>query len=408
MRRVTTSLVLVLALAPAVIAHGFDQDPDHEHMTLGSSEPGGGDLVLTDWDFENRKVRAFFTFCGGGSCLYSTINPAFLEAEEGGHGHASHGDDDPGHGDGDVVAHPLAAGTQVSLEVVARDAALTLRVNGVNLDVGQEQPLGTSPHIHNHPSWQLTLPANEHGDYTVSYRLKTDSPIYGESRVYTSIVTAVEPAPTATASATPTATATPTPTPEFGDACPGDCNGDGEVTVDEVIRGVNMALTGEGLAECPAMDSDGDGFVQVDDIIRAITAALVGCVVEPDPTPTPTPEPTPTATPIDATLAQIQATIFTPKCATAACHAGPFGAGNLILTEGEAHAQLVGVDPDIFAAQAAGLLRVDPGDPDNSFLVLKLTNPPLPMGSRMPLLLPPLSAEEIELIRAWILAGAEP
>ena len=38
---------------------------------------------------------------------------------------------------------------------------------------------------------------------------------------------------------TPTPTAAPTPIPPL---CIGDCNGDGTVTVDELITGVNMAL----------------------------------------------------------------------------------------------------------------------------------------------------------------------
>lgn len=377
---------------------GFGAAPipaqEHEHMTLGSSEPGGGQLVLADWDFEERKVRAFFTFCGGATCLFSTINPAFLEAEENGHGH------DDGHGHGEVVAHPLAAGTEVSLEVIARDAAATLRINGVNLDVGAEQSLGTSPHIHNHPSWQLVLPAGTLGDSTVSYKLKTTSSLYEESQVYTSILTAIDPEPTA--APTPTATATATPTAVPPTACPGDCDGDGEVTVDELIRGITLALTGIGLAECPAMDSDGDGVVQVDDVVRAINAALAGCPGEP--TPTPTPEPT--ATPVEVSFATIQDMILTPGCAVPTCHVGPVGAGNLVLEAGVAYDAMVGVEPDIFAAAAAGMLRVDPGDPANSFLLLKLTGPPLSMGSRMPIVGPPLSESDVDAVRNWILAGA--
>ena len=52
------------------------------------------------------------------------------------------------------------------------------------------------------------------------------------------------------------------------------------------------------------------------------------------------------------------------------------------------------------------MLRVDPGHPDNSFLLTKLTGPPLGQGSRMPLTGDLLSDAEVALIRAWILAGA--
>ncbi len=59
--------------------------------------------------------------------------------------------------------------------------------------------------------------------------------------------------------------------------CAGDCNGDGEVTVDELIVGVSIALGTVPAAQCPAMDSGGDGQVTVDELIAAVTMALVGC-----------------------------------------------------------------------------------------------------------------------------------
>ena len=59
---------------------------------------------------------------------------------------------------------------------------------------------------------------------------------------------------------------------------PGDCNGDGEVTVDELIRAMNIVLGADGTLDvCPAADSNGDGVVTVDDIIRAVNVALSGC-----------------------------------------------------------------------------------------------------------------------------------
>ena len=81
-------------------------------------------------------------------------------------------------------------------------------------------------------------------------------------------------------------------------------------------------------------------------------------------------------------------------------------AGNLVLDADHAYAQLVGVEPFIDTARAAGLLRVDPGHPENSFLLVKLEGPPPDQGSRMPLTGPLLSATaEIRLIRDWIAQG---
>jgi hypothetical protein len=47
-------------------------------------------------------------------------------------------------------------------------------------------------------------------------------------------------------------------------------------------------------------------------------------------------------------------------------------------------------------------LRVDPGHPENSFLLVKLEGPPPDQGSRMPLTGAPLTDAEIQRIRDWI------
>ena len=140
------------------------------------------------------------------------------------------------------------------------------------------------------------------------------------------------------------------------------------------------------------------------------------------PTATPTPTPSTTATPslvptptfsLASTFAEIQANIFTPTCLTVGCHdaVGAAFSGNLNLEPAQSYAALVSVTPTNAAAQTAGLLRVDPGRPDNSFLLAKLTLPVLfdpQFGSRMPLAQPPLAPGQIEDIQAWILRGALP
>lgn len=60
--------------------------------------------------------------------------------------------------------------------------------------------------------------------------------------------------------------------------CAGDCNGDGEVTIDELIRGVNIALGTLPLDACPSLDSGGDGEVTIDELISAVNDALAGCL----------------------------------------------------------------------------------------------------------------------------------
>lgn len=60
-------------------------------------------------------------------------------------------------------------------------------------------------------------------------------------------------------------------------ACPGDCDGDGEVTVSNLILAVNIALGTASIDQCPAIDTDGSGDVTVNELIQAVNAALNGC-----------------------------------------------------------------------------------------------------------------------------------
>ena len=57
-----------------------------------------------------------------------------------------------------------------------------------------------------------------------------------------------------------------------------DCNGDGVVTIAEVMTAVDIALcqgsSGCSLAACPAADSDLDGQVEIYDLIRGVNAVL--------------------------------------------------------------------------------------------------------------------------------------
>jgi YVTN family beta-propeller protein len=62
--------------------------------------------------------------------------------------------------------------------------------------------------------------------------------------------------------------------PQF---CDGDCNGDGAVTVDEVIQAVGIALGQQAVATCIAADADDDDTVTVDEVLRGVNNALDGC-----------------------------------------------------------------------------------------------------------------------------------
>ena len=80
----------------------------------------------------------------------------------------------------------------------------------------------------------------------------------------------------------------------------------------------------------------------------------------------------------------------------------------MVLEAGASFTSTVNVPAVNFAAMNAGLLRVNPGNPDTSFLLIKLTGPTLEQGSQMPMGKPPLSADLIALVRTWIAQGANP
>lgn len=64
---------------------------------------------------------------------------------------------------------------------------------------------------------------------------------------------------------------------DFRGYCYGDCNGDADVTVDELVRGVNNALENPNVPFCDAFDTDGSGTVTVDELVRAVNSSLNRC-----------------------------------------------------------------------------------------------------------------------------------
>jgi hypothetical protein len=113
----------------------------------------------------------------------------------------------------------------------------------------------------------------------------------------------------------------------------------------------------------------------------------------------------------DDTFKVIQNRIFNYRgCNVTTCH-GSFSGNppqaNLDLRPGAAYANLVGVLANNALAQAAGKLRVNPGDAAGSFLSQKVHGTQAAgEGSMMPLVGSPLPQIELDLIDAWINAGA--
>jgi hypothetical protein len=66
-----------------------------------------------------------------------------------------------------------------------------------------------------------------------------------------------------------------------GVTCAADCDGDGAVSIDELILAVSIALALASVNRCPVADLDADGTVRIGEIIAAVSASLSGCTPEP-------------------------------------------------------------------------------------------------------------------------------
>ena len=90
-------------------------------------------------------------------------------------------------------------------------------------------------------------------------------------------------------------------------------------------------------------------------------------------------------------------TIFTNNCIS--CHAGEFAQAGMDLTVDSSYVNVVRVE----SIKCSPLSRIEPFQPDNSCLVLRIEGAVTP---RMPLFGNSLSPAEINTIRNWVLAGA--
>jgi hypothetical protein len=110
---------------------------------------------------------------------------------------------------------------------------------------------------------------------------------------------------------------------------------------------------------------------------------------------------------------QLYERYFQPSCTASACHDGERGIASLTFGDPRtAYTQLVNVAAINGAAHDDGLLRVEPGDAANSFLVWKLNHSNAELategyGAAMPLAGDTLAGPGlVEAVRAWIDAGA--
>src|SRR5262249_32831672 len=61
-------------------------------------------------------------------------------------------------------------------------------------------------------------------------------------------------------------------------ACAGDCDANGEVTIDEIVSMVNILLGDSAFSVCPAGDANNSGDIEINEVIIALNNLLLnGC-----------------------------------------------------------------------------------------------------------------------------------
>jgi hypothetical protein len=101
------------------------------------------------------------------------------------------------------------------------------------------------------------------------------------------------------------------------------------------------------------------------------------------------------------TLASIQTNVLSVNCAVPGCHGGAAAQQGLRMDPGFSYGNLV----NVASPRDPNLIRIIPGDPNNSFIIRKLEGTQ-PLGDRMPQGGPYLPQSTIDVIRQWIANGA--
>lgn len=126
------------------------------------------------------------------------------------------------------------------------------------------------------------VPGSGSGPTNSPTRSPTSGPATATHTVAPPTATRTHTLPAATATRTHTLpSATPTVRP-----CTGDCRVLGEVHVDDLLLGVRMLLGQATPNQCVRMDRNGDGVVTIDEVVGAVASATYGCVAGDQPTAT--------------------------------------------------------------------------------------------------------------------------
>jgi len=154
----TNTQVPTVTPTPTEGHHG----PPHSIMRVGSTESGSGALTVDGVPIafvaESACVGGTDEHCDEGMIVYTGTSPGFDDLTA----------DDP-----NKPIYVLPEGIEVSIEITAIEADVSVLISGVVLDeVGETASVNTTGHLHNHPTWTLVAPAGAAvSDRQITFRL---------------------------------------------------------------------------------------------------------------------------------------------------------------------------------------------------------------------------------------------
>lgn len=169
-----------------------------------------------------------------------------------------------------IAVRPTAAGQVTNTaDVIANEPDTMLDNNTASAVTSIERAPPTPT-----PTISPTAPPTSTSTPTRTSTLRSTPSPTSTQRPTSTTTRPPQPTNTRTASMTQSPSRTPTVRP-----CVGDCNGNKDVTVNELITMVGIALGSAPLSACTAGDADRNGQIAINEIITGVNNALDGCAL---------------------------------------------------------------------------------------------------------------------------------